>query len=223
MAGNGEIRERIYEAAKDLFYENGFAKTTLRMIAERADANSAMVSYYFGSKTQLASEIIGDYYAAARRAGKVCLDELCPNASLYLESALDNRITTQNFSDNQKLLRFYLELDETNFYVDSDIVAVDIFRQLFKSCAAQMDEDKIRAAAISISALANALISARANGMIHYSDEEIVRSIMDYHGVCLQIPQDETERVLAESKELAKRIRTTTGPGFEVRCEVIGE
>ena len=45
MAGNGEIRERIYEAAKDLFYENGFAKTTLRMIAERADANSAMVSY----------------------------------------------------------------------------------------------------------------------------------------------------------------------------------
>ena len=46
---------------------------------------------------------------------------------------------------------------------------------------------------------------------------------MEYHGVCLQIPQDETERVLAESKELAKRIRTTTGPGFEVRCEVIGE
>ena len=45
MAGNGEIRERIYETAKELFYENGFTNTTLKMIAEKADANSAMVSY----------------------------------------------------------------------------------------------------------------------------------------------------------------------------------
>lgn len=221
MAGNGEIRERIYETAKELFYENGFTNTTLKMIAEKADANSAMVSYYFGSKTKLGAKIICDFFAASKREGKACLDEVCPDADLYLQSALDNRITTHNFSNNPNLFRFYLELDETNFYVDSEIVSADIFKKLCKCYDVSLTEDAIRAAAISVYALANALSASRAYGLIKCTDEEIVRSIMDYHGVCLQIPQDETERVLAESKELAKRIRTTTGPGFEVRCEVI--
>ena len=44
---------QIMEAAEELFAEQGFAGTSVRDIAEAADVNLAMISYYFGSKEKL--------------------------------------------------------------------------------------------------------------------------------------------------------------------------
>ncbi len=44
---------QIMEAAEKLFAERGFTGTSVRDIAESADINLAMVSYYFGSKEKL--------------------------------------------------------------------------------------------------------------------------------------------------------------------------
>jgi AcrR family transcriptional regulator len=41
------------EAAEELFAERGFDGTSVRDIAEKADVNLAMISYYFGSKEKL--------------------------------------------------------------------------------------------------------------------------------------------------------------------------
>lgn len=44
---------QIMEAAEKLFAEKGFAGTSVRDIAEAANVNLAMISYYFGSKEKL--------------------------------------------------------------------------------------------------------------------------------------------------------------------------
>jgi len=44
---------QIMEAAEKLFADKGFSGTSVRDIAETADINLAMVSYYFGSKEKL--------------------------------------------------------------------------------------------------------------------------------------------------------------------------
>lgn len=44
---------QIMEAAEELFAEKGFAGTSVRDIAETANVNLAMISYYFGSKDKL--------------------------------------------------------------------------------------------------------------------------------------------------------------------------
>jgi AcrR family transcriptional regulator len=46
-------RERILDAALDLFGERGPAGTTIREIARRADVNVAAISYHFGGKDEL--------------------------------------------------------------------------------------------------------------------------------------------------------------------------
>ena len=51
--------ERILDAATELFGTRGFARTTIRQIAERARANSALIYYYFGSKTGLFEALVG--------------------------------------------------------------------------------------------------------------------------------------------------------------------
>lgn len=48
-----EKQIHIIHAAEELFAEKGFAGTSVRDIAEAADVNLAMISYYFGSKEKL--------------------------------------------------------------------------------------------------------------------------------------------------------------------------
>lgn len=45
--------DQILEASRELFAENGFRDTTVRMIARRAKVNGAAVNYYFRSKDAL--------------------------------------------------------------------------------------------------------------------------------------------------------------------------
>jgi AcrR family transcriptional regulator len=63
-------RERIMEAALDLFGERGLTGTTVRDIAQRAHVNVAAISYHFGGKDELyravAETVIGSIEARAR-------------------------------------------------------------------------------------------------------------------------------------------------------------
>ena len=51
-------REDIARAARDLFGEHGYDHASLRQIAELADVDVALVSYFFGSKQRLFVEVI---------------------------------------------------------------------------------------------------------------------------------------------------------------------
>ncbi len=55
-AERGEVRARIREAARGEFVDRGYDATTMRSVARRAGCDSAMVSYYFGSKQRLFRE-----------------------------------------------------------------------------------------------------------------------------------------------------------------------
>ncbi|GIP35233.1 TetR/AcrR family transcriptional regulator [Paenibacillus sp. J2TS4] len=57
-----ESKKRILEAAKVCFANNGYSGTSVRQICEAADANLALVSYYFGSKENLYYTVIDYLY-----------------------------------------------------------------------------------------------------------------------------------------------------------------
>lgn len=52
-----DTKLRILEAAEQLFSVAGFAATSVREIATRAEANLAAVNYHFGSKDELVREV----------------------------------------------------------------------------------------------------------------------------------------------------------------------
>ena len=52
-----ETRERLLDAAEQLFAEHGIEATSLRTITTRAEANLASVNYHFGSKEELVKEV----------------------------------------------------------------------------------------------------------------------------------------------------------------------
>ncbi|HEY2735401.1 MAG TPA: TetR family transcriptional regulator, partial [Polyangiales bacterium] len=52
-----ETRDRLIEVALELFAERGFRNVTVRDISQRAHANLAAISYHFGDKLGLYTEI----------------------------------------------------------------------------------------------------------------------------------------------------------------------
>lgn len=55
-----EARNRLLDAALQLFADQGFAKTSIREIAQAAQANVASISYYFGDKASLYRAVFSD-------------------------------------------------------------------------------------------------------------------------------------------------------------------
>jgi AcrR family transcriptional regulator len=51
-------RERVLTAARDVLLERGFAQTSTRAVAERADVRLSLVHYHFGSKQRLLVEVL---------------------------------------------------------------------------------------------------------------------------------------------------------------------
>jgi AcrR family transcriptional regulator len=51
-------RSRLLDAARQLFAERGFAETTTREIAARAECNLSLIAHYFGSKEGLLRELV---------------------------------------------------------------------------------------------------------------------------------------------------------------------
>jgi len=57
----GNARERILKAAREVFAEYSFKTASTRMIAKRAGVEHPMIHYYFGSKEKLFYEMAEAY------------------------------------------------------------------------------------------------------------------------------------------------------------------
>ena len=76
-------RGDLLKAARELFLKNAYNNISIRKIAERANVNSALIAYYFGSKSGLFREMVRSYIADI-------LGRLQDNLTVPSESSLEN-------------------------------------------------------------------------------------------------------------------------------------
>jgi AcrR family transcriptional regulator len=86
-------KTEILQAAEELFAQKGFDGTSVRDIAQHANVNLAMISYYFGSKEKLLEALID--YRSSYTAG--ILEELSADQTLSPWDKID------------RLLDFYID------------------------------------------------------------------------------------------------------------------
>jgi len=96
-----EKHKQIIRIAEILFAKKGYAATTVRDIAEMADINIAMISYYFGSKEKLLEALFAERMEAAthRIHGIDAMDHLNPwqKLQMLVDEYTNNALQRQDF------------------------------------------------------------------------------------------------------------------------------
>ncbi len=70
------VRDRLLDAAEELFCEHGFAGTSVRELAASADCNIASVNYYFGGKEKLYTEVWRRHLLVMREGRIASIDKI---------------------------------------------------------------------------------------------------------------------------------------------------
>jgi len=82
---SAETRQRLLEAAGEIFAERGFRNATIREICDRAGANVAAINYHFGDKESLYAETFNEW-------ARVALQKYPPTLGLGDNPPLEERL-----------------------------------------------------------------------------------------------------------------------------------
>src|SRR5690349_15395991 len=102
MADN-DCRSKLIAAATPLFAEKGFNGVGVRELANAAQANISMISYYFGGKEGLYAEVLNQQFETLKRLTELKTMERDPMEKFELYV----RATVARYRKNPYLLRFY--------------------------------------------------------------------------------------------------------------------
>lgn len=96
-----DTRERLLEAASDLFAMNGYAGTSIRDIASKADVNVAAVNYYFQGKENLYHEVLRHVFGGKRERYMAAMSRVLADHPGDMEAILQTFYRT-HFEDTLK-------------------------------------------------------------------------------------------------------------------------
>ena len=82
-------REAILAAALPLFLENGYEKTSIRMISNKVGCEVGLVYYYFASKDEIFEGALSLYFDERRAALAELTEKTKKDASLFLNALFD--------------------------------------------------------------------------------------------------------------------------------------
>lgn len=97
--GDGNVRERILKAAREVFCLYSFKTASTRMIAQKAGVEHPMIHYYFGSKEELfyaMAEIMYNEVVSVQQSWfkEINASSLEEGFSIFIDRVLDYTMTT---------------------------------------------------------------------------------------------------------------------------------
>ncbi|MDF3127623.1 CerR family C-terminal domain-containing protein [Kiritimatiellaeota bacterium B1221] len=98
MTSAHNTKERLVDAASEIFSMKGYRETTVAEICEAADANIAAVNYHFGDKLNLYREVWSYLFEEEARRQPLTEDYEEPGVETWLRVYLRSRI--ENILDN---------------------------------------------------------------------------------------------------------------------------
>jgi len=109
---------QIMDKALEVFAEKGFDSASVRDIAQRAEVNVAMISYYFGSKEKLLEAIFRNHTGSMRKKIESIIHSKTHDPLEKVDLLIDTYITViiENHSFHQLMMREQVLMKEGPLY-----------------------------------------------------------------------------------------------------------
>ncbi|MFZ7120993.1 MAG: TetR/AcrR family transcriptional regulator [Eubacteriaceae bacterium] len=123
-------KNKILQACKELFYEQGYKDSTYLAICKKADVGPKTITHYFKSKKLIAIEIYSDFLINIKEKTKEYMIEKNNDYNLRTATALERIIFTNLIVENENYKKFYYDICVEGLLLEVDIERVDYFYKL---------------------------------------------------------------------------------------------
>ncbi|MDK2936572.1 MAG: TetR/AcrR family transcriptional regulator [Eubacteriaceae bacterium] len=212
-----EVKERIYQAAKTLFLELGYKKTTYREIADMVNANGGLITYYYGSKSKLGLMVYNEYMKQIKELVRQQFENKNIEYDLLIATATEIRVHGRLMLTNRNLRQFYTDLLSENVLYKGTAVAVDYFRVLVEEYGQKMPEYKMKLLTYGNFGFQQGISLAREIGEIDCSSKEFDEANIEVFLLLLGIDTKKVKEVLEVSTKLENEMpEILVKKGFEM-------
>ncbi|WKY45774.1 TetR family transcriptional regulator [Eubacteriaceae bacterium ES2] len=200
-----EMKERIYKAAKQLFYDIGYKKTTYKQIGETVNGNSALIAYYFGTKGRLGVLVYNEYMTDIKEFVRKCFVDNQIEYDILKATAVEIRVHGVLMRENRDLSRFYSEIMNENIIVKEDAVNDQYFRELVACCNLKIPEYMINYLNFGEFGFRQGVCSAHEMGKIDCSYKEFTDASIETLLLLLR-QVDRIDEILKFSHEFEQKL-----------------
>ncbi len=210
-------RSRLVAAARELFYEQGYAATTLAQISTKSGVNNGLITYYFGTKSKLALEIYNLFLLNIRNEIAQQLFTRKKGYSMELDIALETRLLLALKFKNANLLQFCNEYqkDSELFVSPNDLREryYGLQKQLINPNISDIDLKLYSVCGIAVTRGITAAYEKKyLDCDINYLKDYVTRTLF----TMLQLQPDRVEALIEESRYWEEKLKIKVGPNFEL-------
>lgn len=114
---NNLTKEKVIESATSLFFQKGFAGTSVRDIADQADVNVSLISYYFKGKQGLLEYTVTQFYEMYLKELEETIEQTQDFTALEKLKAMIHTIIQYKQNDHQLTCFIHRELSLDSVFV----------------------------------------------------------------------------------------------------------
>jgi AcrR family transcriptional regulator len=186
------VKDRLVNAAEELFCERGFKGTSIRDIAASAGCNIASVNYYFGSKEKLYEEVWHRHLIPMRDLRIASINkvmsqtETSPDLESLLRSFADTFVGSMVDSSSMSRLSMLMAREYIDSHLPTNMFVEEVMMPtitamngaLVKTCP-DLDESKILPVVFSI--LGQLVHLVHVKTMFEQGGDDLNLPPFDYH------------------------------------------
>jgi len=210
-------RQKLLEAARTLFYENGYTATTLAQISTKSGVNNGLITYYFGSKGKLAKEIYNLFLKDIRDEISMQLFIRKKEFNMELGMAVEQRILLAQKFENPKLLRFCNEYQKEQDYHNPSNTRRERYYELQRELInPDLNDIDLKLYEVCGIAIVRCITDAYEKGYLgndlEYMKDYVIQSLL----TMLQLNPFRIASIIKESQKWEQELRIKVGDNFRV-------
>ncbi|MBF7095913.1 TetR/AcrR family transcriptional regulator [Alkalibacter mobilis] len=209
-------RNKIIDACKELFYLNGFKKTTYKDICEKASSNPGLINYYFKTKKKIGEIIYGNFYVEIKAGVEDFLIENYGEYDLQVGTCIEILVINALLKRDENLERFYYDMCIEGVEYDMKILKY-FYRLHVDRYKLPLTEEQIRLIWVANTSIGIGIAKKYIEGYLHSDEKELYEFRVRLMYNSMGIEKDKIDDIIKRAYEIFEHVGVSLEDYFVIK------
>ena len=211
-------KAKLYEKAREVFYESGYNKASMKEVCQRADVKQSVFYYHYKDKSEPAKKLYENFGKAHSRAITEEIINKRYTTSVVITNCICSALLLLNSIQDPKIGRFWAEM-----YTDNLTANIGFHRHfhenMYRKSGLPFDQNDFEFFLINCASINCSLMLNYFDGRFQVTPEELARYKTKHTLRYLEYSNEEIAQMTDKVIEIAAKIPITAGENFEIKID----